>query len=73
MGPFYSVSSAIGLIISTGFIGEFLTPTESVNTYLSRDAGLTWIELCKGSTIYEIGDHGGIIVLAPYGIPTTFV
>jgi len=31
---------------------------------MSRDAGLSWIELMKGSTIYELGDHGGIIVMA---------
>lgn len=31
---------------------------------MSRDGGLTWNELMKGSHIYEIGDHGGIIVLA---------
>ena len=31
---------------------------------MSRDGGLTWLELDKGSHIYDIGDHGGIIVMA---------
>lgn len=31
---------------------------------MSRDGGLTWFEIAKGSHIYEIGDHGGVIVLA---------
>ncbi len=38
--------------------------TSQLNTYLSRDSGLTWQELIKGSHLYEIGDHGGLLVLA---------
>ena len=34
-----------------------------VNTYFSRDAGLTWFEIAKGSHIYEFGDHGALIVM----------
>lgn len=34
------------------------------NTYLSRDGGLNWIEIMHGSNIYEIGDHGGLLVVA---------
>lgn len=37
---------------------------DRVNTYLSRDGGLNWQEVKKGSYIYEIGDHGGLIVMA---------
>jgi len=36
----------------------------SVNTYLSRDAGVTWEEVMKGPHIYEFGNHGGLIVVA---------
>lgn len=35
-----------------------------MNTYLSRDGGRQWVELMKGSYIYEIGDHGGILLMA---------
>jgi len=31
---------------------------------MSRDGGLTWNEIAKGSHIYEISDHGGLIVMA---------
>ena len=31
---------------------------------MSRDGGLTWYEIAKNSHIYEIGDHGGVIVMA---------
>lgn len=65
-GPFYSAASATGLIMGTGSIGSYLQqhPSE-VNTYLSRDAGLTWIEVAKGSHIYEFGNHGALIAMAP--------
>ena len=35
-----------------------------MNTYLSRDGGLTWAEVKKGPYVYEFGDHGGLIVMA---------
>ena len=42
-----------------------------MNTYLSRDGGLNWSEVKKGSYIYEIGDHGGLIVMADNTKQTT--
>ncbi|CAD8059049.1 unnamed protein product [Paramecium primaurelia] len=64
-GPFYSTKNSIGLILGTGNIGKYLSyRPDQVNTYMSRDGGLTWFEIAKGSHIYEIGDHGGVIVLA---------
>ena len=63
-GPFYSAENGIGLILGTGNVGDYLsTRQDEVNTYLSRDGGLKWFEIRKGSHIYEIGDHGGLIVL----------
>lgn len=71
-GPFYSSKYALGIIMATGTIGEFLNEADqqAVNTYLSRDAGLTWTEVAKGSHIYEYGDHGGLIVMADDTRPT---
>lgn len=64
-GFFYSQETAIGLIVGTGNVGAFLSPSLSAtSTFLSRDAGLTWKEIRKGSYIYEFGDHGGLLVLA---------
>ncbi len=64
-GPFYSSGSATGLIMATGTVGSFLQDSsDQINTYLSRDAGLTWFEVAKGSHIYEFGDHGGLVVMA---------
>lgn len=67
--PFYSVSSAAGIIIGNGNVGRYLD-RHNVSTYLSRDGGLSWFEIRKGSHIYEIGDHGAIIVIAEDTKPT---
>jgi len=66
--PFYSVSSAAGIIIGNGNVGHYLS--KNVSTFLSRDGGLNWKEVRKGSHIYEIGDDGGIIVMASNTKPT---
>ena len=51
--------------MGTGNVGKYLASRpDQINTYLSRDSGLTWFEVKKGSHIYEFGDHGGIIVMA---------
>eukprot|EP00163_Fabomonas_tropica_P001045 TRINITY_DN1078_c0_g1_i1.p1 TRINITY_DN1078_c0_g1~~TRINITY_DN1078_c0_g1_i1.p1 ORF type:complete len:890 (-),score=273.12 TRINITY_DN1078_c0_g1_i1:215-2884(-) len=65
-GPFYSTKNAVGLIMATGNVGEYLMEDDDLcNTYMSRDAGLTWSEVRKGSHIYEFGDHGSVMVMAP--------
>mmetsp|Transcript_42694 Transcript_42694/g.68664 ORF Transcript_42694/g.68664 Transcript_42694/m.68664 type:complete len:874 (+) Transcript_42694:54-2675(+) len=65
LGSVYSQESAPGVILATGNVGEFLSyDAQSVNTYLSRDAGVTWEEILKGPHIYEFGNHGGLIVAA---------
>uniref|UniRef100_A0A0G4FQ72 VPS10 domain-containing protein n=1 Tax=Chromera velia CCMP2878 TaxID=1169474 RepID=A0A0G4FQ72_9ALVE len=63
--PFYSMDNAVGLILGTGNLGAHLRyEPDEVNTYLSRDGGVTWVEAHKGAYIYEFGDHGGLIVMA---------
>jgi len=70
--PPYSQDSAIGVIIGVGNLGKSLERRnpDRMGTYLSRDGGITWAEVRKGSHIYEIGDHGGLIVMAPNLQPT---
>lgn len=64
-GPFYSTKSAIGLIMATGNVGHYLsTKEDEVHTFFSRDAGLSWHLVKKGSHIYEYGDHGALMVMA---------
>jgi hypothetical protein len=62
----------VGIILAVGNIGERLDRqlTDRMSTYLSRDGGLNWSEIRKGPFIYEIGDHGALIVMAKHGVPT---
>lgn len=63
--PFYSIENAVGIIMGTGNVGSHLRyESDEVNTFLSRDGGVTWIEAHKGPYIYEYGDYGGLIVMA---------
>ena len=72
--PIYSNKNAIGIIIAVGNIGIYLSTRENeINTYFSRDGGHNWYELRKGSHIYEIGDHGGIIVMAEDSVKTQHI
>ena len=66
--PFYSVDTAAGIIIGNGNVGHYLS--SEVATFMSRDGGLSWFEVRKGSHIYEIGDQGGLILIAEDQHPT---
>jgi len=64
-GRFYSAPGAIGIMMSQGNIGTTLSiRADEINTYFSRDAGVNWFEIAKGSYSYEIGDMGGLLILA---------
>ena len=58
-------------MLGTGNLGKRLTGNDSPkNLYISRDGGLTWRSARPGVYIYEIGDHGSLIVIAKKGKPT---
>lgn len=71
--PPYSQESAIGIVMAVGNIGDKLDFDRGARkgTFLSRDGGLTWIEIAKVPLIYEFGDHGGLLVAAPNVESTT--
>ncbi|GAQ88924.1 vacuolar protein sorting 10 [Klebsormidium nitens] len=62
----YSHPSAPGVLMGTGNVGQYLYQNGEVNTYVSGDAGRTWIEVARGAHIYEYGDYGGIIVMTKH-------
>jgi hypothetical protein len=44
----HSHKDAVGLVLATGNIGDYLNPSEvEVATYFSRDGGLSWTEIAK--------------------------
>lgn len=56
-------SPAPGLVLGIGSVGTHLRPYEECDTYLSRDAGLTWKRVQRGAHLYEVGDQGAVMVL----------
>ena len=50
-------------MIGVGNVGETLTPIADGDTFMTRDGGLTWKEVHKGSYFWEYGDQGSIIVI----------
>lgn len=62
----------MGLVLGTGMLGRRNTlPTEPKNLYISRDGGLSWKSIRPGKWIYEIGDHGALIIIAKHNEPVT--
>ena len=67
LAPVYSSESAIGIVLGTGNLGARLSEEhDQKNLYLSRDGGMTWRSIRPGGYIYEIGDHGALIVIAKH-------
>ncbi|OJD19790.1 hypothetical protein AJ78_00290 [Emergomyces pasteurianus Ep9510] len=66
----YSSPGAVGFMIGTGNVGEHLTLKSEADTFITRDAGITWEEVKKGRYQWEYGDSGSIIALVPESIPT---
>ena len=68
----FSSQSAIGLMMAVGNVGDQLLPKDSdqTDTFLTRDAGVTWTSVKKGSYLWEYGDQGSIIVIVKRSLPT---
>ena len=68
MPVYYSHWNAPGVVMAVGNSGEHLDEARDAQcTWLSRNGGETWEDVAEGAFIYEFGDHGGIIVMAPHG------
>ena len=71
-GSFYSSEKAVGVVLGVGNMGRHLSNRKGeVDTYLSRDGGRSWLLTATGSHVYEIGDHGGLLVMATDEQPTS--
>ncbi|KAJ3337444.1 vacuolar protein sorting/targeting protein PEP1 [Gonapodya sp. JEL0774] len=66
----FSSTSAVGLMLAVGNVGPHLTKYNDGNTFLTRDAGKTWVEVHKDAHMYKFGDHGAIIILVNDEEPT---
>ncbi|KIW22974.1 uncharacterized protein PV07_11214 [Cladophialophora immunda] len=68
----FSSPSAVGLMMAVGNVGEYLVrkDDEATDTFITRDAGITWQSVKKGSYMWEYGDQGSIIVIVKESQPT---
>ncbi|EMC93590.1 hypothetical protein BAUCODRAFT_26843 [Baudoinia panamericana UAMH 10762] len=69
----FSSPSAVGLMIATGNVGEYLISKKDADTFATRDGGLTWTQILPGTWMWEYGDQGSIVVIVQEGEPTTQV
>ncbi|KAE8449229.1 hypothetical protein EG329_008396 [Mollisiaceae sp. DMI_Dod_QoI] len=59
----YSSASAIGLMLGTGNVGQYLTDMKDADTFMTPDGGVSWKFVKKGMYMWEFGDQGSIIVI----------
>ncbi|SMQ45937.1 unnamed protein product [Zymoseptoria tritici ST99CH_3D7] len=69
----YSSPSAVGLMMGTGNVGEYLGYKKEADTFITRDGGVTWYMVAEGNWMWEYGDHGSILVIVKEGEPTKSV
>lgn len=62
-----------GFLLGVGSVSETLLPYEESDTYLSRDGGMTWMQVRHGPHKYAFGDNGNIVVLVDDEKPTDHV
>nr|XP_005998684.1 PREDICTED: sortilin-like [Latimeria chalumnae] len=63
--PPLTASSAIGLIITHGSVGNAISSL-TPDVYISDDGGYTWMKTLSGPHHYAILDSGGLIVAVEY-------
>ncbi|KAH8910703.1 putative vacuolar protein sorting-associated protein [Coniochaeta sp. PMI_546] len=59
----YSSKGAVGLMFGWGNVGSSLGSIKDADTFMTRDAGITWTQVQKGKWKWSLGDQGSIIVL----------
>ncbi|CAG8561357.1 5634_t:CDS:10, partial [Cetraspora pellucida] len=66
----FSSLSAVGLMMGVGNVGDYLTFYSDGDTFLTQDAGKTWIEVRKGAHLFEFCDQGAILIMVDDEGPT---
>jgi hypothetical protein len=70
---YFSTETAVGMMVGIGNVGHSLLKYKDSDTFLTRDAGKTWVEIHKNAHLYEFGDYGGILLLVNDEVPTNFL
>jgi len=61
------------MMVGIGNVGKSLAKYADSDTFLTRDAGKTWVEIHKDAHLYEFGDYGGILLLVNDEQATNFL
>jgi hypothetical protein len=62
------------VVIGTGNVGSTLSENfVDKALYVSRDGGLTFKSTHSGNYIYDIGDHGALLIASKMNEPTSFI
>ncbi|KAG8626901.1 hypothetical protein KVT40_005846 [Elsinoe batatas] len=69
----FSSPSAVGLMMAVGNVGPYLGTFKQGDTFITRDGGITWHEVFKGTYMWEYGDQGAIIVIVKRDVPVKSV
>ena len=69
----FSSPSAIGLMMGVGNVGPFLGRKQEADTFITRDGGVEWYAVKKGSFMWEYGDQGSILCIVEDSVPTRSV
>jgi len=72
-GLVFSSSTAVGMMMGVGNVGNSLTAYDQGNTYLTRDGGVTWQEVRLGAHMYEFADRGALLVIVNDEDPTDHI
>lgn len=59
----FAADTAVGLLFGVGNVGPSLGDIKEADTFMSTDAGVTWVNVKKGHWTWQYGDQGSIIVL----------
>ncbi|PHH65508.1 hypothetical protein CDD81_2288 [Ophiocordyceps australis] len=59
----FAADTVVGLLFGVGNVGGSLGDIGGADTFMSRDGGVTWSSVKKGSWTWQYGDQGSIIVL----------
>jgi len=65
----FSSATAVGMMLGVGNVGPNLVPYKEGDTFITRDGGITWHEVFKGTYMWEFGDQGSVIVIVKEGEP----
>jgi sortilin len=66
---FYSHANAPGVVMAVGNAGRHLDrAADALCTWMSRDGGVSWSDVAPRASIYEFGDHGGLLAMARHEV-----